>query len=143
LNLILLDFSVLSILWSAESKISHLFRFSKTRTKFHNSSFGSVGSVSILGSVSLVSVLGSVPLFRFFLPRPNLDYPEKTPAPDKLTVSVFHGPPAHRSSLISIKSEIMFCLTKKERRFVRQRFHEMVIISKKVVSYEEGGKIKL
>jgi hypothetical protein len=43
------------------------FGSQKTRTEFHNGSFGSVSSVSVL------SYFGSVPLFRFFLPRPNYE----------------------------------------------------------------------
>jgi hypothetical protein len=62
LNLILLVFSVLSVLWSAEPKISHLFRFSKNKNQIHNGSFGSVSSVSILG------YFGSVPRFGSFCP---------------------------------------------------------------------------
>jgi hypothetical protein len=41
------------------------FGSQKTRTEFHNGSFGSVSSVSVLG------YFGSVPRFRFFLPRPK------------------------------------------------------------------------
>jgi hypothetical protein len=41
------------------------FGSQKTRTEFHNSSFGSVSSVPVHG------YFGSVPRFRFFLPRPT------------------------------------------------------------------------
>jgi hypothetical protein len=40
------------------------FGSQKTITEFHNGSFGSVSSVSVLG------YFDSVPRFRFFLPRP-------------------------------------------------------------------------
>jgi hypothetical protein len=42
------------------------FGSQKTRTEFHNGSFGSVSSVSVLG------YFGSVPRFRFFLPTPSV-----------------------------------------------------------------------
>jgi hypothetical protein len=41
------------------------FGSQKTRTEFHNGSFGSVSLVPVL------DYFGSVPRFRFFLPRPN------------------------------------------------------------------------
>jgi hypothetical protein len=63
LNLILLVFSVLSVLWSANRKYFIYFGSQKTRTEFHNGSFGSVSSV--------LGYFGSVPRFRFFLPRPT------------------------------------------------------------------------
>jgi hypothetical protein len=50
------------------------FGSQKTRTEFHNGSFGSVSSVPVLGyfgSVPVLGYFGSVPRFRFFLPRPS------------------------------------------------------------------------
>jgi hypothetical protein len=44
------------------------FGSQKTRTEFHNGSFGSVSSVPVLG------YFGSVPRFRFFLPRPTHEH---------------------------------------------------------------------
>jgi hypothetical protein len=49
------------------------FGSQKTRTEFHNGSFGSVSSVPVLG------YFGSVPRFRFFLARPTSPPPRHHP----------------------------------------------------------------
>jgi hypothetical protein len=62
LNLVLL---VISVIWSAELKISNLFRFSKNQNRIHNGSFGLVSSISVLG------YFDSAPRLRFFLLGPR------------------------------------------------------------------------
>jgi hypothetical protein len=64
------------------------FGSQKTKTEFHNGSFGSVSSVSVLG------YFGSIPRFRFFFPTPNaVAAMLREPAPDNVcTPPTVHSP---------------------------------------------------
>jgi transposase InsO family protein len=71
--------------------ISFLSVLKKTRTEFHNGSFGSVSLVSVLG------YFGSAPRFRFFLPRPTHKNIMTTHRPLELLHIDLFGPIAYIS----------------------------------------------